>query len=381
MRTVVVYRRSLLPLSETFIRAQAFGLSRWKPVLLGFRRSVPSLDLTGLEAQILTSGTEFGGDLPTGARFLMGRPDSRVTGAIQRHQARLAHAHFGTDAVDIWPSVRKAGLPMLVTLHGYDINVSRQWWESGKGGLRHMRYPHRLLEMSKDPSIRFLAVSKAVRNQAIAYGIPSERVSLSYIGVDTGYFRPSADPSEYLPRIVFIGRFVAKKAPQLLIEAVRRIRHAVAGFEIVMIGDGPLLAQARETASSEQLPIRFTGSLPSEQVRNHLQNAAAFCLPSITTDSGDAEGLPISILEALACGVPVITSARGADEAVKHGENGFVFDEGDTQQLSSYLLRVLGDAGTLQAMRRCARETAVAEFDLATCVANLEAHYEQHAAL
>ncbi|MGY0613166.1 glycosyltransferase [Luteimonas sp. A501] len=310
----------------------------------------------------------------------MGHADPQVPQALHSHNASLVHAHFGTDAVDIWPSVRKSGVPMVVTLHGYDINVSREWWESGRGGLRHTRYPRRLLQMSGEPGVRFLAVSKAVQDRAIAYGIPGERISLSYIGVDTNYFRPATLPRKSPPRIVFIGRFVAKKAPQLLVRAFRKIRDAVEGAELIMIGDGPLLAQAKDEAASHQLPVKFTGTLPSEEVRAYLQDAAAFCLPSITTDSGDAEGLPISILEALACGVPVITSARGADEAVHHGKNGFVFKEGDTHQLSSYLLRMLKDDGLLESMKNYARETAVAEFDLAACAASLETHYEQHAA-
>src|SRR5690606_12677303 len=133
---------------------------------------------------------------------------------LNRLQADLVHAHFGIDATDIWPSVKKAGLPMLVTLHGYDINIDREWWEDGHEGLRRRVYPQRLLTMAKDPKVHFIAVSQAIKKRAIEFGITPEKITVSYIGVDTDRFKPAGLPlSERKRRVLFVGRMVEKKAP------------------------------------------------------------------------------------------------------------------------------------------------------------------------
>ena len=78
---------------------------------------------------------------------------------------------------------------MLVTLHGYDININRGWWEAGYGGPAMRNYPKRLLELASHPRVSFIAVSEAIRRRAISYGIPEEKITVRYIGVDTSKFR------------------------------------------------------------------------------------------------------------------------------------------------------------------------------------------------
>ena len=87
-------------------------------------------------------------------RQRIGVADHDLVETLRAH-ADLVHVHFGLDAVDAWPSVKRAGLPMLVTLHGYDITTRKAWWWSGRGGLTKIPYPARLARLSREPRVRF----------------------------------------------------------------------------------------------------------------------------------------------------------------------------------------------------------------------------------
>lgn len=374
MKSVAIFRSVLLPVSETFVRDQALALQDWSPVLVGFRRPAAGLALPDICCKLVSPGSR----ALFAARVLRGRPLPRLTEALQRLEVALVHVHFGTDAADVWPSVRAAGLPMLVTLHGYDINTDRDWWESGHGGFRWRSYPRRLLEMASDPAVGFIAVSGAVRQRAIEYGLPEERVPVCHVGIDTTRFTPGGMPLvERARRILFVGRMVEKKAPLLLIRAFARVRERVPDAQLALIGDGPLLAEARQLAARHQVPVEFHGACNPEEVIAQLHAARVFCLPSVTAANGDAEGFGLALLEAQACGVPVVTSARGgAQEGLIEGVTGNAFPEGDIDQLVGCLVRWLVEDDRAAAASAAACRAARASFDIGHCTRALERVYD-----
>lgn len=339
---VVIFRSSLLAISETFIREQASAITSWEPILVGQRNIEGGLETPGVKREIVPESSI---GLVRAFRFWLQRPIPDLVHRLKQLQASLVHAHFGPDATHIWPSVRAAGLPMIVTLHGSDINIDREWWEAGHGGVRRRVYPRRLLEMAKSPAVSFIAVSQAIKQKAIEYGIPEQKITVSYIGVDTERFKPSGLPiKQRQKRILFVGRMVEKKAPLLMVRSYAEVLKKVPEAELVMIGSGPLLEEAKRLARSLKVHIQFLGSCTSSEVLEQLHQARCFCLPSITASNGDAEGLPISILEAMACGVPTATSARGAvHEAIISGHNGLCFRELNQKEFSCCIEQVLSE--------------------------------------
>lgn len=347
MKKVAIFRNKLLHISETFIREQARALTDWEPVLMGYERVPDGLDLGALEARIIPGMTP--GSMARYAlrvRQLLGLPHPPAVSALRETGVQLVHAHFGIDATEIWPSVKAAGLPMLVTLHGADINIHREWWEAGHGGLFRRAYPRRLLCMAQDPAVHFIAVSEAIKRRAIEYGIPEDKLTTSYIGVDTERFQPGGLPIEQRGnRILFVGRMVEKKAPLLMIRAFAEVRRQIPDAELVMIGGGPLLEDARKLAQTLGVSVEFMGVQNSDCVFAQLHQARVFCLPSVTATNGDAEGLPISILEAQACGVPVVTSARGGNEGITDQMTGIYVAENDLKGLTDALVALIQDGG------------------------------------
>jgi glycosyltransferase involved in cell wall biosynthesis len=377
MDRVVIYRRDLLPISETFVRDQASALESWRPVLLGLSEVQDGLATPGIPRAIVHIAP---GRSLTTLRLCTGKPVPRLVRRLMELDVALVHAHFGLDATDIWPSVKAAGLPMLVTLHGYDINTYRDWWEAGRGGFLRRPYPRRLLRMAQEPAVHFVAVSQAVGQRAVEYGVPADKITVCYIGVDTRKFEPGGSPTGDRPRcILFIGRMVEKKAPLLMVRAFAEVRKRVSDAELVMIGDGPLLEDTKHLAGELNTPVSFLGARDSDEVLAQLRQARVLCLPSVTASNGDAEGFGLVLLEAQACGVPVVSSARGgAAEGIIDGKTGFRFAEGKEDELVDRLQKVLSDEETHAAMALAAPEFVRKSFDIAVCTRNLEEIYDRH---
>jgi glycosyltransferase involved in cell wall biosynthesis len=376
---VLVYKPDLLPYSETFIKEQICALQNWHGILIGHRRLPHGLSLDGLDVRLLLN------DPPAHIeewlwrlRRSWGLPSKAEVRRLAAENAQLFHAHFGTVAVDVWPLARALNLPMIVTLHGYDINIHREWWEAGHGGFRRRRYPKQLLALAREPRVHFIAVSEAVRQSAIEFGIAAEKISVCYIGVDTQRFKPGSQPIAHRPRrVLFVGRLVEKKGATHLIEAFASVTRALPDAELVIVGDGPLRSQLDEQAHTIPAHISFLGALNSDQVKLQMDQARVFCLPSITANNGDAEGLPIVILEAQACGLPVVTSARGAvGEAVVKGESGFTFPERDSKRLARLLTSLLTDDALAETYSHSTRQYVASHFELTHSTTLLEQTYE-----
>lgn len=382
MKKVLVYRNSLLPYSETFIRSQILAYRRWHGVLTGSER-LPDSNFEGLTTLLLGKGRPtFSGRVFRRVKERLGYAAPGIVAQLERESAQLAHVHFGTDAVRIWPVLRRLTIPVIVTLHGYDINTYKEWWEQGHGGRGRRTYPSKLLAMAAHADVSFVAVSEAIRQRAIDFGIPGEKIFTQYIGVDLSRFAPGGLPiSKRKRQVLYVGRMVEKKGGSILIEAFARVRQQAPTARLVMAGDGPLLGELKRLARRLNVPVKFMGKTPVKEVKRQIDKSRVFCLPSIIASNGDAEGLPISVLEAQACGVPVVTSARGgATEGIRHGRTGFAFQEGDVPALESALLRLLSDDTLVAQMAEAAQAHVRARFDIRKCTAALEELYDRIAA-
>jgi glycosyltransferase involved in cell wall biosynthesis len=269
-------------------------------------------------------------------------------------------------------------LPMLVTLHGYDITVSREWWEAGHAGLRMRMYPRRLLRLARKPRVGFIAVSEAVRQRAIKFGIPADKIAVNYIGVDTSKFVPGRTALAQRPlQVLFVGRLVEKKGCRHLIEAMSLVQREVPAAQLVVVGDGPLRQDLENMAMRSGVQAMFRGARPSPDVKRALDASRILCLPSITAGNGDAEGFGLVLLEAQASGVPVVTSAQGgAMEGVREGRTGYSFAEGDVKALARILINLLRDDEVLAQMAEQGPNFVSTEFDLNRCTQRLERQYD-----
>ncbi len=377
---VLVYRASLLAASETFVLAQVQALRRWQATLVGETR------IAGVALPPTLPTVLLGAGQPPLWRKLRrrwaretGRAPARDVRALAPLRAQLLHAHFGTDGVDVAPLARALGLPLVVTLHGFDIHTTAEHWRSGAGGRGMRRYPQRLQALARDPGVRFVAVSDDVRRAALAAGVDERRLRVLPIGIDTARFQPGPLPmAERARRVLFVGRLVEKKGCTHLLQAMALPPLKAAAAELVVVGDGPQRGALEAQARALGVAARFLGACDSARVQAELHAARVLCLPSVTAASGDAEGFGLVLLEAQACGVPVVSSARGGrDEGLLDGRTGHAVPEADAPALAAALAPLLADAALAQAMGEAGRRFVQERFDLAACTAALERWYDE----
>lgn len=376
---VLVFRHELLPLSQTFVREQVLSYQRWHGTLVGYSRDERGLSLDGLDFRILHRQTQslFGRIVGKALRASVGAARHYARG-LRKERAHLFHAHFGTSGTQSWPIAKELGLPMMVTLHGFDITVRPEWWQThGKG---HMRsYPERLRELAGQKDVHFIAVSEGIRRSAMEFGIPAEKITVRHIGVDCRAFTPGGLPvAARPPRVLCVGRLVEKKGLEFLIRAMARVRRDIPAAELVVIGDGDRRPTLEALASSLNVNANFLGARSHDEVRAQMHLARAFCLPSVIAENGDEEGLPIVVLEAQACGVPTLASSRSAGlEGLADGKTGFAFAERDVDDLAEKLFQILCDDSLADSFSRSAPAFVARNFDIRLCTERLEHLYDE----
>jgi colanic acid/amylovoran biosynthesis glycosyltransferase len=331
--------------SETFVRNHGAALPTWEPVYLGATKVDSPLALPSDEIAFPTT--------PEGRRaFLRLRltgESPRLRSVLTRLRPALVHAHFGGDAWLISGSTRA---PLVVTLHGHD--VTRQPDSPGVRGLRYRRN----LRTVFDRAAVLLAVSGPIRDAAIRRGADPAKVRIHHTGV---YVPPLPAPVRPEWDVVFVGRFVAKKGVDDLLTALSMLDRPRALF----IGAGPLFEKMTAYAAELGVDATFLGELPSTEVFRHVAASRMLVTPSRTAADGDSEGLPTTIIEAAALGIPAVSTRHsGIPEAVLDGRTGLLGPERDPAALAANITRLLTDEDLRRRLGRAAREHVEAHFDL-----------------
>ena len=367
----LIYRSDLLPLSETFIAAQAAALRRYQPVFIGLRRCQPSLPLPS--QPVLPSR------LVPGERLFFQQTGFApgLLHAARAQGASLMHAHFALDAAEVLPLQRALGLPLLVTLHGYDIMCSDDAHRRTRRGRLYLSRRPRLWSQAA----LFLCVSNAIRERALVRGFPAHKLRVLPIGIDTQALAFAPELSRE-PLILFVGRLVEKKGCRVLLEAMARVQQTLPNARLLIAGDGPERSQLELLATAHTQGTRFLGVQTPEQVRAHMRSARCLAAPSITAANGDSEGLPTVLSEALALGLPVASTVHsGIPELIEHGRHGLLSAERDAETLARHLIELctahtLADA-LAERLRAAGRARVEQSFDLARQTHQLEELYSQ----
>jgi len=349
---VVVFRGPIFNASETFVRAHALGLRRYQPLVVGL---------------------EDKGNVPPG---LADRVLIRARAAdIEAFKPALIHAHFATDGLRVLSLATRLSVPLVTTLHGYDVSRTRASL-FGSGRVSWMRYALFQRRLQQRGNL-FLAVSEALRQQAILRGFPAARTFTHYNGVDLARFHRGGGGDS--ATILHVGRLVEKKGTATLLRAFAAVRVEHSHARLVIVGDGPLRRKLERLAGELDLgeSVEFTGALPPVDIADRMRRATLLCAPSQTARGGDTEGLPTVVIEAMASGLPVVaTDHGGIGEAVADGANGFLIPERAIEPLAHRICELLADAELRARMGTASRAIAEEKFDAIQRIAALEDHYD-----
>ncbi|MDO5056231.1 MAG: glycosyltransferase [Lautropia sp.] len=167
-------------------------------------------------------------------------------------------------------------------------------------------------------------------------------------------------------RIVAVGRLDPIKGFIHLIEACRLLHDRRIDFHCEIIGDGPLKTTLQQAIAQARLGehVHLAGALPQQDVRRRIREAAIFVLPSVQLADGNADGIPVALMEAMASGATVVsTRVSGIPELIEHDLSGLLAPPGQAAPLADAMARLLGDAPLRQRLAVMARQVIVEDFD------------------
>ena len=266
------------------------------------------------------------------------------------------HGHFCHGVATItWFASRLSGIPFSFTAHAKDIYQAEL-------------NPGKLLERKLDAA-RFVATCTCANAGVLRqrHARPDEVHSI-YHGLDTDYFSPSPQPVDTaLPVILAVGRFVEKKGFDQLIEACAHLQQAGVRFRCVIVGErGSAYASIRALIEARELTdsVRLRSAVAQDELRDIYRAARVFALPCQVMEDGDRDGFPNVLAEAMAMGVPVVsTHISGIPEMIDDGVHGLLVAPRDARALADALRRVLTDAALHARLARAGRQRICARFD------------------
>jgi colanic acid/amylovoran biosynthesis glycosyltransferase len=273
---------------------------------------------------------------------------------MEQQGLRHVHAHFaGMAARTAYWISRFFDLPFSVTAHANDIFAPRGFVVS-------------LAKLFESAAAIVTVSDFAVRQLQECFPESASKVHRVYNGVDVSQF-PSAHSNEVVPVIVSIGRLIEKKGFGDLIEACGLLRAHGCAFQCRIIGEGPLEETLRAQISAAGLTelVQLTGPRTQAQIATELAGATAFALPCRREVDGGMDNLPTVIMEAMAAGLPVIsTPLAGVPEMVEDGSSGELVPEHDPVALAAAIERLITDPARSRQLGARGREIAREKFSI-----------------
>lgn len=357
--------------------------------VIPFTAASPKNEHTEWE-QYFPRGADFDNPGPIDlVRFIYSR---NATTSIQRllHNTDVDIAHFhvyhGKLTASILSSIKKAGIPLIQTLHDYKLTCpiathlsNDDICEACEGKNFYRAIPKRcnrrslartLLSVSEsyvsrhlgnvDKFDHFISVSNFLRKKMIQYDIPAEKISTVHNFVDVSNFTPNYSEGDY---VLYFGRVDRSKGIFTLIEAAESLKQ----FPLYIAGEGEAMPEVEQFIEQNGCEhIHLLGFKQGDELRELILNSTCTVLPSEWY-----ENCPMSILESFAYGKPVIgADIGGIPELINHGDDGFLVPSGDVEQLRDRLQWMCDHKTQAIEMGKTAREKMENEF-------NADIHYEK----
>jgi colanic acid/amylovoran biosynthesis glycosyltransferase len=294
---------------------------------------------------------------------------SELLSVLSEARGRLLHVYFGQIAVHLLPLIRAWKNPSIVSFHGADVMVD----------MNKPAYREATLQML-DAVTLVLVRSESLRRALVDLGCDPEKIEIQRTGIplEKFPFRDRAVPKNSGWRFVQAGRLIEKKGLPVTLRAFSTFLKRHPSATLTIAGEGPLLHElqrfARELGVSDR--ISFTGFISQEQLREIYYRSHIFLHPSQTGRDGNQEGVPNSLLEAMATGLPVFATEHGGiPEAIENGVSGVLVPERDDEGLARALLNSAQDPGLLQRIGHAGGSAVRKEFDLQQQTQRLEEIY------
>lgn len=281
---------------------------------------------------------------------------------FQKHQPNIIHAQFGPEGVMIAPVAQKLDIPLVVSFLGYDISILTRdpYWIK----------QYQSLSEQVDAAI---GVSNYVCERLISIGFPSDKVKRVHLGADTSSvaFNDSSQSFDgHTVRCLHVGRLVPKKSPVCLIQAFANARRMLSpdfDLRLTIAGEGPLQSAIEQIIRDEDVAdsVRLLGAVTQQDALQLMQSAHIYTQYCETAPDGDQEGQPVSLVEASASGLPVVTTRHsGIPDVIIDAVNGYLVEEGDIQGMTERIVELARNPKQRAEFGRAGRQHIEAGFTL-----------------
>jgi colanic acid/amylovoran biosynthesis glycosyltransferase len=288
----------------------------------------------------------------------------------------LIHTHYLVDARYFSRLTRKLKVPKIVSLYGYDISS----------------FPKRFMGLGKYYFVRtlkeydyFLAMSEDMKRDLLKVGCPEEKIVVHYYGTETNrFYHPLRKYNvENTINILSLGTVEEKKAQNIVLEAlnVLKNKYNVSNFRYDIVGGGDVNGIKELTNRlnlDEHVNIHGFVEHNDDRLLDFYKRAHIFTHPSVTSKDGDKEGIPGTIVEAMASGLPVISTYHaGIPYIIENEKEGLLVKERDVDELANALYRLVTDSELCEKLGRNAQKRAIEELSLEKGTRELEEIYER----
>ncbi|WP_134699040.1 glycosyltransferase [Ammoniphilus sp. YIM 78166] len=355
MDTIAHYLVNDIKLNQDFMYRQINELARYRSIVIG-------------EFPKRESEKEY----PFHDYFYMGDiqnwPDF-----ITKNNIKAIHAHKGNHGARIVPLAKEYGIPLITSFRGQDASAHHNYFEVNR---------EKFTDLIKEGSL-FLPVCKYFKKEMVQLGFPKDRIGVMYGGIDLDRFTYSVRrmPKSRKIRILSVGRFIEKKGFDYLLVAFAMVHSKYPNTELVIIGKGSEKYKEKLEEITRLLNIQdavtFKEPMYNQFIAEEMKNAHLFCLASYTTNKGNIEGIPNVLKEAMASGLPVVsTKHAGIPELIQHGKSGLLVEERDIEGLAKCIGKLIENPRSWAKLSYHARLKVNKDFDLRKQIAVQEKYYD-----
>ena len=341
-----------LPYSETFIYDQVKHAKKFEPYVIArglnpARENFPYDHVTSLGpvARML---------------YYAALPCGKFVNVIKESGSRFVHAHFGTNGALVSATAKKAGVPLIVTLHGVDVGILL----NPHIPIDYLFYKRTYKRMF-DTAQLLLPASQELADCLVQLGAPESKIHIHRLGVDTSAFTPFKRPDRPA-QFLMIGRQVEKKGFEYGIRAFAKIAGKHKDSTLTLIGKGPLQEQLQSLAAELGIAnkVIFKGSVAAQLMPELLANYDVLVAPCIVAKNNDRDSGLIVLKEAGASAMASIgTYCGGLPEIIDDGKTGYLVGQRDVDKLAEGMDALASDYNLRTQMGIDARAKMEAEYD------------------
>jgi colanic acid/amylovoran biosynthesis glycosyltransferase len=350
LNKIAFVRTRYLPPSETFIYEELKNIKKFKPIVFTRKRmNVKRFPFPRIKR------------LPNSPL--------KTRRVFRRNKIRLIHARFGNAGVRLIGVKRRLRIPMITSFHGFDLPSKRN-----KRNAYHRKLP--VLFKAGD---KFTVPSRHMKRKLIRWGCPRYKIKIMYSGINLSKFSyTEREPKTENITIIGVGRLHRKKGFRYLLKAFKQVLEQYPSSRLIIVGEGEEQKKLKRLISALKLNkyVRLEGLVTHSQMTKVLNQADIFCLPSITTKDGNQEGIPNAIKEAMATGLPIVSTLHGGiPELVTDEWDGLLVPEKDVKMLAIKLKYLIENPLLRMEMGKRGREKVEKDFNSAKQVSRLEGIY------